>query len=300
LDSGVLFLQQLFNGLSVGSGYALFGYGFGLVYATMGILNIAYGQVAVVGATCAYFAWDKWALPVYLVVAVAMISGAIVGLLIDVVAFHPLRKRSRPIVFIISSIGVWFFLLGVVGKLTDHQDRAFDYDFLPFGKISILDGRFFLSAAQVWLFVASPLVGLLLLYFLNKSRRGLEIKAVGWNLNSASIGGTNTVFVLFLTAAIAGALAGLAGILTGLAFSTIGISLGEGLLIKGFAAVVVGGFGDIRGTYIGGLLIGVTETLSANYVSGEVRDAAVFLILFGFLLVRPRGIFAELKYGAAR
>lgn len=295
-----LFSQQILNGLALGSGYALFGYGFGLVYATMGILNIAFGQIAVVAAVGSFFIWQQFAVPSLLTVLVAILIGAVAGLLCDVVAFNTLRKRARPIVFIISSIGVWFFLLGSIGKLTSFQDRSFSFDFFPIGTLNVLDGMIFLSSGQVWLVVVSPVVGVLLFLFLQKSRMGLEIRAVGFNSNSAGIGGINTASVFFLTAAIAGALAGLAGILCGVAFATVGTSLGNSLLIKGFAAVVVGGFGDVRGTYFGGLLIGLSEVLSANYVSGQVRDAAVFVVLFGFLLLRPKGMFAEKNFGAAR
>jgi len=288
------------NGLTLGSGYALFGYGFGLVYATMGILNIAFGQIAVVAAVGSFFIWQQFAVPSLLTVLVAILLGAVTGLLCDVVAFHTLRKRARPIVFIISSIGVWFFLLGSIGKLTSFQDRSFSFDFFAIGMLNVLDGTIFLTSGQVWLAVVSPVVGILLFLFLQKSRMGREIRAVGFNSNSAGIGGINTTYVFFLTAAIAGALAGLAGILCGVAFATVGTSLGNSLLIKGFAAVVVGGFGDVRGTYFGGLLIGLSEVLSANYLSGQIRDAGVFVVLFGFLLLRPRGMFAEKKFGAAR
>jgi len=132
-----LLIQQVLNGMTLGSGYALFGFGFGLVYATMGILNVAYGQVAVFGAVSAYFAWDIFGWPIYAVIPISMIAGAILMVVVDQVAFQPLRKRSRPISFIITGIGMWFILLGSIGKFTSFEDRSFNYDFLPFGTLNL-------------------------------------------------------------------------------------------------------------------------------------------------------------------
>ncbi|MHB1130273.1 MAG: branched-chain amino acid ABC transporter permease [Ilumatobacteraceae bacterium] len=293
-----LFLQQVLNGLAVGSGYAMFGISFGLVFATMGILSIAHGQISVWGAlsglyVARHFGWS------FLPAAVcAVVSAAILAVVVDMVAFQPLRGKANPISFVITSIGVWFILLSGIGKLLAFQDQTFDTSFLSFGTIQI--GAIFLSAGQVWLVLSSLAVMFVVLRLMTKTRIGARIRAVGFSSDFASLSGISPIQTIVITCLISGAIAGLAGLMTGIAFTNVGTSLGEGLLIKGFAAVVVGGFGDVRGTYVGGLVIGIAEVLGGQYLGGELRDATAFAVLFLFLLFRPGGIFAEVKFGAAR
>ena len=134
---------------------------------------------------------------------------------------------------------------------------------------------------------------------MERSRFGSSIRAVGFDADSAAISGVNPRVVIYVTAFLASAVAAIAGILSGLATNNVSFTLGEGLLLKGFAAVVVGGFGDVRGAMVGGLIIGVSEVLGAQYISNSFRDAITFGLLLLFLVLRPRGIFSELQYSRA-
>lgn len=129
---------------------------------------------------------------------------------------------------------------------------------------------------------------------------GSQIRAVGYSDTWTRISGVNSTFVILATVVISTGIAGLAGYLSSIAFDNVSVPLGEGLLLKGFAAVVVGGFGDVRGAFLGGLVIGMTEILAAQYVSGNFRDVITFGLLIFFLLFKPEGIFGEVKFGAAR
>jgi branched-chain amino acid transport system permease protein len=142
------------------------------------------------------------------------------------------------------------------------------------------------------------LVGLYLV--LSKTSIGIRIRAVGYSEVWSRISGVSSTVVILSTVAISAGLAGLVGYLSSIAFDNVSTSLGEGLLLKGFAAVVVGGFGDVRGAFLGGIIIGVTEVLGAQYISGDFRDVITFGLLILFLIFRPEGIFGEVKFGAAR
>jgi branched-chain amino acid transport system permease protein len=135
---------------------------------------------------------------------------------------------------------------------------------------------------------------------LTRTLLGSQIRAVGYSDKWTRISGVNSTFVILATVLISTGIAGLAGYLSSIAFDNVSVPLGEGLLLKGFAAVVVGGFGDVRGAFLGGLVIGVTEILGAQYVSGNFRDVITFGLLILFLLFKPEGIFGEIKFGAAR
>ena len=289
-----LFLQQLLNGLALGSTYAIFAFGFGLIFATLGILNVAHGMFASWGALVTLWCVEKSDLPFALAVVVGVVGAGAIGIAVDRLAFHPLRKRDVGLLgTIITSIGVAIVLGTLVDRFTDHRSKRF-----PVGTFSeelVKFGDLGLQFIQIVNIAVAFVLALLLHLLMRRTPTGAAIRAVGWNPRAATISGVNAGRIILLTAFLAAAIAGLAGILSGASTSNISRAMGDGLLFKGFAAVVVGGFGDVRGTLAGGLLIGVAEVLGAQYISSSFRDAITFGLLLAVLLVRPRGLFSELE-----
>lgn len=220
-----------------------------------------------------------------------------IGIVVDRLAFQPLRARSNTLGFLITSIGVWIILINLAETALDHQVKTFPPDFINYPKIT---GYIFLASGQVWLIVIGLILVTFLYLVLTRTLLGSQIRAVGFSDTWTRISGVNSTFVILVTVVISTGVAGLAGYLSSIAFDNVSVPLGEGLLLKGFAAVVVGGFGDVRGAYLGGLVIGMTEILGAQYVSGNFRDVITFGLLISFLLFKPEGIFGEVKFGASR
>jgi branched-chain amino acid transport system permease protein len=289
-----LFLQQLLNGLALGSTYAIFAFGFGLIFATLGILNVAHGMFASWGALVALWCVESYDIPFVGALAVGVIAAGVIGIVVDRLAFQPLRKRDVGLLgTIITSIGVAIVLGTLVDEFTSHRSRRF-----PVGTFSeelVRFGDLGLQFIQIVNIVVAVVLAVLLHLLMRRTQTGASIRAVGWSPRAATISGVNAGRIILLTAFLAAALAGLAGVLSGASTSNISRAMGDGLLFKGFAAVVVGGFGDVRGTLAGGLLIGVAEVLGAQYISSSFRDAITFGILLAVLLIRPRGLFSELE-----
>jgi len=293
-----LFLQQTFNGLALGATYTMFALGFGMMLGNLGILNVAHGTFATCGAIAAYIGGADLNLPFVLAAPLGIAVAAVIGLCVDVVAFQPLRRRkSGPLGMIITSIGAWIILGELARVATDSTARRFPDGTFPDSTWTIGALRF--EAIQVFNIGLALVAGLVVYLFVQRSRFGASIRAVGFDPDSAAIAGINPRLVIIATVMITSALAGMAGIFSGLATNNVSFLMGEGLLLKGFAAVVIGGFGDFRGAMIGGFLIGLLEVLSSQYISSGFRDAITFGLLVLFLIARPQGIFGEVEYQRA-
>jgi branched-chain amino acid transport system permease protein len=293
-----LFIQQVLNGLAVGSAYGMFAMSFGLIFATMGILNVAHGTIATFGAIAALFVVENMGFGFFPAMVVAIIVAVLIGLATDRLAFQPLRAKANTLGYLITSIGVWIVLLSLGETALDHQIKTFPPDLLSWPRL--VTNSVYLAPGQIWLMVLGPLSLSGLYLVLSRTSIGIRIRAVGYSEVWSRISGVSSTVVILSTVAISAGLAGLVGYLSSIAFDNVSTSLGEGLLLKGFAAVVVGGFGDVRGAFLGGIIIGVTEVLGAQYISGDFRDVITFGLLILFLIFRPEGIFGEVKFGAAR
>ena len=293
-----LFFEQLINGCALGSLYALFGLGFGLVFATLGILNAAHGCYASWAAIAALYAVEQLGLPFVPSLLIGIAAGGLLALLVDRIAFEPLRRRGTDMLgALITSIAFWIILDNLAGAATGQQSLSFPRGSYPGTMFRI--GDIPLPAMQI-ITVASMLVVTVGLHLLvRRSRFGAAMRAVGWNQTSAALGGVNPRRMMVVTAFLAGATSGFAGVLGGITTQNVSFTLGEGLMLKGFAAVVVGGFNDIRGTAIAGVLLGVLEVMTAQYLSSGLRDGITYALLLGFLLLRPRGLFGAAGFSRA-
>ncbi|MBU6497937.1 MAG: branched-chain amino acid ABC transporter permease [Rhodospirillales bacterium] len=290
-----LFVEQLINGCALGSLYALFAIGFGLVFATLGILNAAHGTYASWAAIAALAAVQRLGLPFPLAVLVGVAAGGALGVAVDQIAFQPLRRRGAGMLgALITSIAAWIVLDNLAGVATGQDSLSFPTDSYPGGMLHV--GGIAFSTMQLITIIAMLAATLGMHLLVRHSRFGAAMRAVGWKEQAAAIVGVDPRRVVLATAFLAGAASGLAGVLGGISTANVSYSLGEGLMLKGFAAVVVGGYDDVRGAALAGVALGILEVMSAQYVSTSLRDGITYALLLGFLLLRPRGLFGGTSF----
>jgi branched-chain amino acid transport system permease protein len=281
-------LQLLFTGIGVGSIYALVALGFALIYRATNVVNFAQGDFAMLGAFSMVVLAIDLELPYWLSIIVTLVLLAGFGALFNLAVYYPLRNRSfLPV--IISTIGASILLengvLATYGPRPQTLDGMFDLPGFSIGDV-FLDTQYI-----VILVVAVAMVALQYVFF-ERTLLGKKMQATSQDKEMASLLGIPVMTMIMITFMYSTALGGLAGILVApVLFVTVG--MGSTIALKAFAASIIGGFGDVKGAIVGGLAIGVIETFGASYISVPYKDAFAFLVLFGFLLIRPQGIFGE-------
>lgn len=282
------FIAQILNGLSLGSIYALIALGYTMVYGIIQLINFAHGEVLMIGAYAGYFAVTLLGLNFYVAILLAMAVSAVLGVLIERIAYKPLRNSER-LAVLITAIGMSLLLQN--GALI-----VFGTDFVPFPQVvprvpyHILGGRFVITSHQVLIFVVSILMMVLLQYIVGYTKIGKAMRAVSYDKQAASLMGINVDNVISFTFVIGSSLAAVAGVLLGLYYQTIHPLMGFMPGLKAFVAAVLGGIGVIPGAMLGGFLLGITEAMVSGYWSTTYRDPVVFLILIVILIVKPTGL----------
>lgn len=282
------FLQQLINGLQLGFVYALIALGYTMVYGIVRLINFAHGDVFMVGAYFGFFALASLRLPLPLAIVVAMAGCAFLGVIIERLAYRPLRNAPR-ISALITAMGVSLFLENftnlrfVFGPTPRAYPRPFAIQTFHLGGLS-------LTNIQIIVFGVSVLLMLALTLFVNRTRMGRAMRAVSQDQDTARLMGINVDTVISLTFGIGSALAGAGGVLFGIAYPQIQPLMGIMPGLKAFVAAVLGGIGIIPGAMLGAVIMGVVETFTSAYVSTTLRDAVAFGILILVLLVRPAGL----------
>jgi len=291
------FVQQLINGLNIGAIYALIALGYTMVYGILRLINFAHGDIYMVGAFAGYFIALKlglgpsWGGLLFVLIG-SMVVAALVGMAMERLAYRPVRKYAR-MTSLITAIGVSLLLENLFVALFGGQGRGFpqlinDTNFPLFGNAAI-------SKSQILIFAVSIALMVILQWIIFKTKVGTAMRAVSFNLNSAKLMGINTDAIIMFTFALGSALAAAGGVLTAQYSPTIDPLMGITTGLKAFVAAVLGGIGNIPGAVLGGLLIGVAETMVVGYGSGigiqsTYRDAVAFAILILVLLIRPSGI----------
>lgn len=290
--------QQLVNGLVLGSVYALFALGFTLIFGVLHILNLAHGAVFMWGAYAGLFAVTELQLPLAPALLFAMAAGGLLSVLVDFVAFRPLRSREAPeFSAIISSIGASLVLLSIAQQMSKTQITRFPFDTI---KVSLFEiGGLRVTSLQLLIVGAVALMVIFLLVWLKRTSAGRQLRAVALSRHTASLLGVNTNAVYFQTFFIAGALAAAAGVLIGLIYNSIHFMMGEPFMLRAFVVIVAGGLGSVPGAVVAGLLLGLVQTLSVAYFSSALTDTLIFSLLFALLLLRPQGMFPGLHRVAA-
>jgi branched-chain amino acid transport system permease protein len=285
-----LFIQQLFNGVMLGSTYALIAISFTLLMGVLNMLNFAIGEVFMLGAIFG-LSFIHLGLSIYLSFFLAILCTGCVCLVIERFSFRPLR-HAPPLVPLLSTIGFSIFLQNTAENIWGAERSQFPQWMEP---IDFHIGPLLISSTQIIIFAAAVLLMVGLDLFIQRTRIGRGMRAVAENIETAGILGVDSNLIIAATFFASGVLAGASGILFGLSFSIVSPFMGMEPGIKGIAAMILGGMGNIRGAIVGGMLIGIIEVLSVAYFGGLAKDFAVYGALFLALVIRPQGILGMIQ-----
>jgi len=306
------FPELTLTGLSQGAIYALVALGYTLVYGVLRLINFAHSEVFMIGTFGALFAWDLLGLDtssarpalgsalgaIALALLFAMVASAIVALVVELVAYRPLRHRNAPpLAFLITAIGASYVLAEVVGSLTVRR---------PFGIPALLPtdpifsvGGWTLYPSQLTTILVALAMMVGLDFYVQKTRAGRGIRAVAMDANTAALMGVNKNRVIALVFILGGLMAGVAAVFNDMIIGSTKFNVGFLLGIKAFSAAVLGGIGNLRGALLGGLILGLVENYASALFGSEWRDFIAFVLLIAILMFRPTGLLGE-SLGRAR
>ena len=285
------FISYLLSGISLGSVYAIIALGYTMVYGIAKMLNFAHGDVLMVGGYTAFIAFNQMGLPIPLAVLLSMAVCTALGVLIERIAYKPLRNANS-LAVLITAIGVSYLLQNLALLFFSANPKSFT-SFVKISPIKLAGGNLIISGETVVTIVVGAIVAVCLLLFINKTKAGQAMLAVSEDKGAASLMGVNVNATIALTFAIGSSLASVAGILLCSAYPSLTPTTGAMPGIKAFVAAVLGGIGSIPGAFIGGILLGVLENLSKAYISSKLSDAIVFSVLIVVLLIKPTGILGK-------
>ena len=284
-------LQQIINGLSLGSVYALIAVGYSLVYSILLFSNFAHGGFLVVGGYACYYLLTQQGYGIVLASAGAILASGLVAVLTERLAYKPIRERtSMTLYLLIASMGVSIVIENIFVIVVGGRFRALPQDTFPSGVFSLGGGVTVNASDILSLAVAVVFLGALQL-FLSRTRWGLAIRAAACDLRTAGLMGVNVTLLIGIVFFVAGLLAAVGGIFLSAKYSLYP-QLGN-ITIKAFIAAVIGGLGSLPGAVLGSLILGLAEMLTAGFVSSQMRDMVVFSMLVVMLLVRPAGFFSK-------
>lgn len=283
------FAQQLINGVSLGSIYSLIALGYTMIYGIIKLINFAHGDIYMLGAYFGFIATSRLGLPFLPAIIFAMVCAAFAGIIIERVAYRPMRNAPR-IAILITAIGVSFFLEYGMILIATPQPRTFP---AVFEATVYHFGGLVVNSQQIIILVSALVLMAALHYIVNKTTAGKAMRAVSFDAEAARLMGINIDKVISLTFALGSALAAAAGVLVGIYYNSIDPLMGMMPGIKAFVAAVLGGIGIIPGAMIGGIILGVVEAMVSGFFSSTFRDAVAFAILIIILLYKPSGIMGE-------
>lgn len=286
-----LFVQQIINGIALGSVYALTAIGYSMVYGVLELVNFAHGNIYMAGAFIYYVLAVMLELPWWLAFVATVLITGLIGVFYDATTLRPLRKAGLPkITGLIATIGVstvvynLFFLL--LGSETRLYPTFFEGQQLQIGSISI-------NVIYLVIVAISTVFLLILTLFIQKTKTGMAMRAVAQNAEAAECMGISTNAIISVTFFIGSALAAISGILSCMSYRSIDIAVGTAITIKAFAATVLGGVGNLPGAVVGAFIIAIAEVLTAGYISSNIRSISSFIILILVLLFRPNGLMGK-------
>ncbi|MBO2536358.1 branched-chain amino acid ABC transporter permease [Rummeliibacillus suwonensis] len=282
-------LQQLINGISLGSIYALIALGYTMVYGIIKLINFAHGDVFMIGAFIGFFAIARWGLGFFPALILAMVVCAILGVLIERIAYKRLRNATR-IAALITAIGVSLLIEYTTIFFRGAQPEAYP-DVIPNKSFHFLGAQ--ISMQSIMILSVSIVLMIILQFIVHKTKIGKAMRAVSYDEEAARLMGINVDNTISITFAIGSALAGAAGVIFGIYYTKIDPLMGIIPGVKAFVAAVLGGIGIIPGAVAGGMVLGVVETVVSALGFSLWRDAAAFVILILILIFRPSGIFGK-------
>lgn len=282
------FLSYLIGGLGLGSVYAIIALGYSMVYGIAKMLNFAHGDVIMVGAFVAYFALSSFGLPTIVALILSVVACTVLGIVVEKLAYKPLRGASSLSV-LITAIGVSYFLQNAAMLMWGTDTKIFP---------TILEGTLTIGELSIpyltLLTILSCIVIMVVLtMFINKTKTGRAMRACSEDKGAASLMGINVNQIISITFAIGSGLAAIAAVLLCATYPSVYPTLGSMPGIRAFTAAVLGGIGSIPGAFLGGLLLGVIENLARAYISTQLSDAIVFMVLIVILLIKPTGLLGK-------
>ncbi|WP_174735105.1 branched-chain amino acid ABC transporter permease [Mesobacillus harenae] len=287
-----MLIEQLINGITLGSIYAIVALGFTLVFGVLGIINMAHGEIFMFGAFIGVVVTASFQGPLWLAFLAAIAVTAVMGYLLERFALRPLRSKQgvSHLAPLISTIGVSIFL----ENLSHHLFGAGNHPFrASFAEISFQIGSITVYLVQIVIFVISILLMYSLSFWLGKTKAGKALRATAENLETASLLGVDVKRTITMTVIIASAMGGIAGILVGMAFNSVTPQMGLSIGLKGLAIIILGGMGNVKGAMVGGLILGLAETFIVVYGDSGYKDAIAFAAIIIILLIRPQGLFGQ-------
>ncbi len=287
----LIFLNHLINGISLGSVYAIIALGYTMVYGIAKMLNFAHGDVIMVGAYICFFSVSSFNLPPAVGVVLAVLACTALGIVIERLAYKPLRQATS-LAVLITAIGVSYFLQNGAQLLWTSNIKMFP-SFFSASPIEFFGGELKITIAAIVTVAACVVIMLGLTWFTGKTRMGKAMRACSEDKAAAQLMGINVNATISMTFAIGSALAAIAGVLLCSYNSTLMPTTGSMPGIKAFTAAVFGGIGSIPGALLGGVLLGVIEIFASAYISTQMSNAIVFAVLIVVLLVRPSGLLGK-------
>jgi len=280
-------LQQIINGAAIGGVYVLIALGLTTVFGILGIAHFAHGSVSMFGGYLTFFLVVQWGMPLLAAIACSLIVGFLLGILIEILAYRPVRGAS-PINAFIVALGLTMMVEGLNLEFFGHEqvviptnlDRIF-----TFSGVTITELRLYVILSAAFLILTMTL-------FVEKTKTGQAIRAVAENRDAAILMGVNVTTIPLVVFAISTALGVCAGVMVGSLFA-IAPGIGENLVVKGFAVLILGGLGSIPGAIVGGLVLGITEALAAGFLSSAYKDVIAFVVMILVLLFRPQGLMGK-------
>lgn len=283
--------QQIVNAIWLGGVYSLFALGYALVFSILGLLNLAHGAVFMWGAFIGLKVVVDLGQPVWVAMPIAMLVGGVIGILLDIVAFAPLRRRNAPrISQLISSIGASILLVSLAQLIFGTQPSLFPRELIPNQPLEGLPFR--VTPLQIIILLVAVALMAALQLLITRTHVGQSMRAVAFNPRVASLLGINVTRIFQLTFFLAGALAGASGVLYGLAYNVV-FYMGDAIALKGLTVIVLGGMGNITGAVLGGFVVAGLEVFSTAFGGSDYREAIVFALLFVMLLFRPQGLLGQ-------
>lgn len=285
------FISYLLSGISLGSVYSIIALGYTMVYGIAKMLNFAHGDILMVGGYAAFLALNSMGLPMPLAVVLSMVVCTVLGIVIERVAYKPLRQANSLNV-LITAIGVSYLLQNLALLFFGANPKSFT-SFVTLKPLKLAGGALTVSGETIVTICACLIIVFGLVTFINKTKAGQAMLAVSEDRGAATLMGVDVNKTISLTFAIGSALAAIGGILLCSAYPTLTPTTGAMPGIKAFVAAVLGGIGSVPGAFLGGIILGILENLSKAYISSKLSDAIVFSVLIVVLLVKPTGILGK-------
>lgn len=294
LEQSTLILQQLVNGITLGGVYALIAVGYTMVYGVIQLINFAHGEIYMLGAFLTFTMVTTLNLPFFVAILLTIMICACFGIVLDFVAYRPLRKAPR-LAALITAIGMSLFLQNLALLIWGSQIKSYPRDVLPaiFNKAAFSFGEVFISWIQVFILSVTVIAMAILHIIIHRTKVGTAMRAVSQDKTTAALMGIAVNRVISFTFAIGSAMGAMAGVMVGLYYNAIFPHMGYMAGVKAFAAAVLGGIGSVPGAMLGGGVLGIAEVLGAGYLSSEYRDGISYAVMILVILFKPSGLIGK-------